>query len=530
MARGGDVLHPPQPLRRQRRVEEGDVRRFAAPDRDRRRHGEGDAHADRRGFRRLHRRDGRRRRAGRFPAGNARGAAAAGGAIGSAEASGGGGRSPVSGRDSTRSAARTGTSGRGTVIGRVERLPEGRGVAGNQRKAHAVPVRAGAVLHHRPALQARLAVALRHHQAPGRLPQRRAGDVGEADLARRRRRRAAASRSCARPRCATPPPLPPRDRGARRAPRPPAAPRRLPAGARCAGPSRVSTEMRTPPPPSPSSSAPASRPVGAAHRHALAAERPEQRGAALEILRPERQAAEGLALEVLRRQPHAFRHARRVAQQQALQHVVHALHRHAERDRLVGRAARRRAPSAPGRRWRASRRGQAVLRPSRADQGRARRGWEDAWYIPSIGRATNSCLRARHLGYSSNGRGAMVGWRTRHSPPCAPGAAGSAEAKRASEGGDGSSPSGRLRVALTLPRSIVITRLRGDSLKVAHCSAEHTSDRRNVLADTPPPRAHLADARPVPTRRRPRPDVAPGRTAARSGSSSPGRPAAPRIS
>jgi hypothetical protein len=186
-------------------------------------------------------------------------------------------------------------------------------------------------------LQARFAaVALRRkHQPPRRLPQRRARDVGEADLPRRRGaaeahldralvrragrrhrfRRALQARRQRRV-------LQPHLVGFAQQHEPQARLRQH----RNAEAAALLVFVR------------AGQSAGrAARRDALAAQRPEQGGAAAEVLRAQRQAAESFPFEVPRREPHAFHDPGGVAQQQALQHVVDVLHRHAERDRLVGR-------------------------------------------------------------------------------------------------------------------------------------------------------------------------------------------------
>ena len=59
-----------------------------------------------------------------------------------------------------------------------DRLAEGRGLARDQCQAHRVPIAAGDVLHHRPALHSRLSRAgadRRHDEPVGGFPQRRAG-------------------------------------------------------------------------------------------------------------------------------------------------------------------------------------------------------------------------------------------------------------------------------------------------------------------------------------------------------------------
>ncbi len=68
------------------------------------------------------------------------------------------------------------------IEGGIKRLLERHRIARNQRQLDILPIAAGQVLDHAPALQARLAaVILRQHQPVGGLPDRRGHDIAEAD-------------------------------------------------------------------------------------------------------------------------------------------------------------------------------------------------------------------------------------------------------------------------------------------------------------------------------------------------------------
>ena len=339
-----EVLDPPDPLGRQPQVEEGDIRRLPGADRDGFRQHEGDAARGSLGG----------RGGGGGGGGTARGAIGAQGAArhlrrGGAHFGGGARRRGHHGRGRRRrAAARVGAHlhrtrdahrqfGTRDGDGFVDRLAEGGRIAGNKGEAHAVPVAAGGVLHHRPALQPGLRAGTRRahgrdQQPVGGLPQRRARDIEHRDLAR-----------AFGPQADLDAPFIGGARGGERLGRAGHAPRERGVGqlhlipfAQQHGDEAAFRDQRQ--------AQPVGRlggvgdaPARAAGLGLLAAQRGEQALAAAEILRAQGQAAEGLPRQVARGQAQPLHRAGGVHHDQAAQQVVHILGGGAEDDMAIGR-------------------------------------------------------------------------------------------------------------------------------------------------------------------------------------------------
>ena len=232
--------------------------------------------------------------------------------------------------DGNSSATRTGCRG-ARADGRVERLLEGRGVAGDEGEADPVPIRAGPVLHHRPPLQPRLPLPRGHDQAPGGFPERRGGDVADRDLPRRRgagqphlhhaavggagggQGFGGAAEAAGEVRVGESDGIAIGQRQAAQALFRHQREAQRGGGVRRLHLLRIHQAAR-----------------GARGLHRLAAQRAQQGGAVGEILGLQGQAAEGFRQQVLRGQAHAFDAAGGVAHQQGFQDIVHILHRNAE--------------------------------------------------------------------------------------------------------------------------------------------------------------------------------------------------------